>query len=664
MSSILFFLFVCSLVGPLVAGLLAITAKKDGAGQQLVQYVFAASAAAGLLFAGHLIWSSLVQGAAPLAVILPWLDGFQMTLDGWAGFFLLLVNGGVLLASLFAVKYLPHYASEYSLSSLNVASALFIFGMQATILSSSVLAFLCFWEVMSLSAYFLVIADRKEDSLRAGLLYLIMTHLGFACLLVGMFTLAQGNPSITIAGLALQASTLPMSQLGIAFFFLLAGFGSKAGLVPLHQWLPYAHPQAPSNSSALMSGVMLKVALYGFLRFVVLLFPGVPTAWAMVVLFVGLLSAFFGVLHASVENDLKRLLAWSSIENMGIVFAAIGLALIFRSHGLSMAPLLVVALLHSLNHAIFKSGLFLSAGSIISEIHTRNLNHLGGLAQAWPGLSKWFLGLVFAAAALPPFGTFYGEWLLLQNVAGSMSAFPLQIRIVFVCVLAVMGLVGGLAIFTFVNVFSAIFLGRPRSEHAGHVKALPTLLVMPAAVCAIASLVVGLFVSPITHLLNQLVVMQQSSTVSLSLQTAGGMVNPLSLLLALIIIGAGVMFVRRFSMNNAIRETGTWDCGQPITPRMEYTPSGFSAPVRFFFRSLLLSRNRMHTEQVVPGNKWIVSRKLEWSTHSVWEEFFYRPIIKTVMRISERTKRLQSGIVQFYLLLILVTLVIVLVVAL
>lgn len=647
------------LVGPLAAGVVALFGGNKNASNKIVQSLFALSSAAGFGAAAMILFGLLTGPFQPTAFSIAGIP-FVAVVDAWSAFFLALINLGVFLASVFALGYLPKYAKVYSFPTLNFASALFIVGMQAAVLAGSVFAFLLFWEVMSIAAYFLVIADRENASLSAGFIYFVMTHLGVACLLAGFLLLAHGNPMASFASLHAIAAGLPMPTLALAFFFIFAGFGSKAGLVPLHIWLPRAHPQAPSHSSALMSGVMLKVAVYGFLRVALFVFPPIPVAWAAVVVVVGLLSAFYGVLSAAVESDLKRLLAWSSVENLGLIFAMIGMGFAFNALKMDGAPFFVAALLHALNHAIFKSGLFLSAGAIISETHTRDLDEMGGLAKAWPMFSGAFLALVFAAAALPPLGTFYGEWIFLQGLASGILAAPKNIGFLLGIVMSVTALVGGLAIFTFAKTFSAIFLSKPRSEHAAHVKPLGRLLVLPVALAALASAAIGLFAGQLIGPLGAMVRLPTDG-LGIRLLVDGSQIVPVAVFLPLIVIALFLMVVTRFCTNRqSIRVTDTWDCGQPITARMEYTATGFAAPIRFFFRSILLSRNALVAERVSPGNPWILRRKLEWSTQSLWEKWIYAPIAKAIVSIATAIKRLQSGVIQFYILLILVTLAIVL----
>ncbi|QQG37792.1 MAG: hypothetical protein HYS26_04180 [Candidatus Kaiserbacteria bacterium] len=647
-------LFLFALATPAFAALLGLLLRRVSWSNTLTQVLFALSGLVGLgavallaleMFAGSL--SSLQIGG--LGVLQPL--GVP---------FLGIIYAGVLLTSFYSIAALAKYKEIYVLPWLNVASALFLIGMQAVVLAPSVLTFLLAWELMSIAAYFLVIADRTEDSLRAGFLYFVMTHLGFLALAAGLLILSGGNPLLSWAELAQGAATLGALPLSLAFALLFAGFGSKAGLVPLHQWLPYAHPQAPSGSSALLSGVMLKVAVFGFLQSLTF-FPSLLFPWMLVVLLLGLVSAFFGALHAAVENDAKRLLAWSSIENMGLIFA--GIALYFLTSGTAalapLAPLFALfVMLHILNHFLFKSGLFMAAGVIQSATHTRDLDSLGGLARRWPLFSGVVLALSLAAAALPPLGTFFGEWALVQALALGLGAGDPASRFTALLVLSSVALVGGLAIFAFVKFFSLVFLGRARTEAAEHAGALSWILATPVAICALLSLGVGLVAFP---LISGIPVGKLFGAEVVVAPGAG--IDPTLVALILAAPALALWLITRV-LRTKIRITDTWDCGAPLTPRMQYTSTGFAAPIRFFFRTLLGARREIITTPVVASNPWVTKKHLDWQIHSIWEVWLYKPLGHGIVRVAHSVRRLQSGVVQFYLLLVLLTLILTLFIAL
>ncbi|TSC85520.1 MAG: hypothetical protein G01um10148_906 [Parcubacteria group bacterium Gr01-1014_8] len=642
--------FVASLILPLVAGVAALLLLRTKAGHMLTQLVFALGGLSGV------VGATLFYASDGASTVVFHTALFSLVVGTLSVFFLGIISVGVLLTSLYALEGLRRYKSVYSLPWLAVASAFFIFGMQATVMASSVAGFLVAWELMSVAAYFLVIADGTEESLHAGFSFFIMAHIGFASLVAGFLLLSAGNPFAEWPEVALAAKTMTPATLSVAFSLLFIGFGSKAGLAPLHQWLPMAHPQAPSHASALLSGVMLKVALFGFIQSL-FLFPSVPLSWGVVVLVVGLVSAFFGVLHAVVESDMKRVLAWSSIENMGLIFSGVGAAMILRTLPYEAGPVLASSIaifvaLHIINHFLFKSGLFMAAGVIVSEVHSRDMDIMGGLAQKWPIFSGVFLALALAAAALPPFGTFFGEWMYLQSLALALVGLPLPLSVVAGLVLAAVALVSGLAIVAFVKMFSSVFLGRARNEHAEHVGMMPMSLMWPPMVCAILSIVAGVLAFPFfsSHFMDGASIMQDVVIVQ------GASMN--AWILWALIAGLAIiaLLLARF-LRVPVRITDTWDCGQPLTSRMEYTATGFSAPFRFFFRAFLVSRKEMIVTPISSENPWIANRRLEWSITSTWERLFYRPVGQALLRFAEYARKFQSGVVQMYLLFVVIALV-------
>ncbi len=643
-------LFISALGLTAVGAPLALLTARAGWGNLLTQLIFILAGILGLV-ASAFYFNAYAHGAVQALTIPP---GFLIT--PLSAFFASIVYAGMVLTSIYSIGALERYRDVYSLPWLNAASAAFLIGMQVVVFAPTALIFLIAWELMSIAGYFLVIADTKPESLRAGFLYFIMTHIGFLALVAGFLILSGGAPSLAWSEITTHAAGLGFPALSVAFALLFIGFGSKAGLVPLHQWLPYAHPQAPSGSSALLSGVMLKIAVFGFLQ-AILLFPFVALPWSYTIIGIGLLSAFFGVVHAAVENDAKRLLAWSSIENMGLIFSGIGMFLLARTLGEPaqfLVPLFMLfVLMHILNHFAFKSGLFMAAGVIQAQTHTRDLDALGGLAQKWPFFSFLVLALSLAAAALPPLGTFFGEWAYLQALALGLSSLPPVYAAAAAIALGIIGLVGGLAVFSFIKFFSAIFLGRARSRAPEHVGTIPLSMAAPIALAALLSLLIGLVAFP---------ALKSALPEVAAAPVPQGMTIIASWPVVALLVFAGILawLVWRFAGDRRVRVTGTWDCGSPLTPRMEYTATGFAAPIRFFFRPLIQSKRHLVSTAVSAGNPWITEKKLEWNVGSIWEAWLYEPLGRGVFALAFFVRRLQTGVVQFYLVLVVATLFIVL----
>ncbi|MBI2474046.1 hypothetical protein HYV70_05850 [Candidatus Uhrbacteria bacterium] len=581
-----------------------------------------------------------------------------LTLDFFSALFFALVCIISVLCAIYSLSYLASMRDTYNLSVVDALVAAFVLGMQLVLLSQTPLAFLFGWEVMSITSFFLVMSDRTQTSIRAAVVYLIMTHLGAAAILAGFMLLAGGNPFSTFNDLSLIAGQASHTILLSAFGLFLFGFGSKAGLVPFHIWLPEAHPAAPSHVSALMSGVMLKIALYGFLRVLLFILPPISSAAYLMIVFLGLLSAIFGVLYAVVEKDFKKTLAFSSIENIGLMFTMVGTAFYLKSQGLiPLSELLLnTCLFFAVGHALFKSGLFLVSGAIIHSVHSRSLEMMGGLAKRMPILSVSLCVLILAAAALPPFGPFFAEWVFLQSLVIGVTLASPFVKGILIGTLVITTLVGGLAIFAMVKLFAISMLGEPRTPQAQSAHDPSWLILFPIIALSILVVVLGLFSPRILSLME--IQSPVSFFVSMTSLSAGlGSIKPFFIGLFLVLCVIGVWLFRRvFTDVKNERLFHSWDCGQPIDASMEYTATAFSAPIRFFFRSLLGIRKSIEVHPLCEGNSWIAKRTITLHLRSIWMDFGYTPLGKVLIEINERVKKIQNGNIRFYLFLLLLTL--------
>ena len=661
------YLLFASLGLTLIAGIFGLFGKNSKTFNTIVGAINMLGAALGAYGAGaFLFWQDRGLFGASMVPVLdlarffPFLPAHALSVDLLAAYFLLLVNVGVFLAAWFSISYLPRETHKYRFPWLHMATALFVFGMQLTLISGTPLLFLFAWEVMSFAAYFLVIADRTNESIKAGFSYVIMTQLGAACLIAGFAIVSGGNMN----ALFLQLPPVAGAAATVGLILLMIGFAAKAGIFPFHEWLPAAHPQAPSSASALMSGVMLKVALYGLLRtFETVAHFSIPLPVIFVFLALTLFTAFYGALMAAVESDLKRALAWSSVENMGLMFSmAAMVALFFSLGGGGAAGAVWIALLiFAFCHMLFKSGLFMAAGALISQTHTRDLDLMGGLAKKWPLFSGIFLALGLCAAALPPAGTFYGEWIFMTAVASSIGAGAV-LGLILTIVISVFALAAGLAAFAMVKIFAGAFLAKPRSEHAAKVGAMPLALYASPLVAGALCIALGI---ALPHFLRGVFPNAEGAMfVGSSLLVGGISFSPLVVVLSLIAVILAVFLLRSVFGSRQRRLTDTWDCGSPLTSRMEYTATAFAAPPRFFFRLFTLPWKKLSAEPVSPDNRWIVKMKLELGSRSIAETFIYRPVGRVIDVFAGRVKRLQNGVVQFYLALIFVALVVTLIIAL
>ena len=587
-------------------------------------------------------------------------------LDRLSAFFLLLLHLVTVMVSWFGARYTEDERTVYPLRVVLPLTSVFVGAMQGVLLSTGVASFVLFWEAMSLASFFLVMADGEEASRRAALLYLAVAQFGAGALMVGLGLLSGGNLFATISQLPALSSTLTPGLSSFAVLLVLFAFGSKAGVAPLHAWLPEAHPRAPSHVSALMSGVMLKVAIYGLVRFTSVCWPHLDGGWGLGLIALGLGGAGMAAMTANIARDVKRVLAWSSVENIGLIVTMFGFSILLRSRGQhALADTVLAAMfIHAFAHALFKAGLFLGAGALLHQTHTGKIESLGGLAARMPRLSSAMLVLALAACALPPTGTFVAEWQWLQTAIVSLWTRQPAVTVTAVVVIVGTGFVAGLAAFAMVRLFAFVFLAEPRSEEAHHAQEPDAGLWKPVAVLAGAVLLVG-FVSPWLSFILPVAPAPLMAGVAPSGAPVPGPGVPAALGLALVAVGAaGVWVVRKWSGPGRVRRYHTWDCGQPIDATMEYTATAFSAPVRFFLRDLMRAEKHVTFHPVVPGNRWIRAGRMEFrSAEGVLERLYY-PVAALIEGVGERLRRLQNGVIQFYIALILATLLLTLWVAL
>jgi hydrogenase-4 component B len=602
-----------------------------------------------------------LPAVATLPLGIPWL-GAHFRLDALAAFFLAVVNLGAAVASLFALGYGRH---EHDPRRVLPFYPAFLAGMSVVVLADDAFTFLVSWEFMSLSSWALVMAHhRVGDNIRAGYVYLIMASFGTLALLLTFGLLAGPDGGYAFADMR---GGHVSAGLGAAILVLaLVGAGSKAGLVPLHVWLPLAHPAAPSHVSALMSGVMTKVAIYGFIR-VVFDLLGPPTWQAsVVVLFLGSITAVLGILYAMMEKDLKRLLAYSTIENIGIIFASLGLALGFQANGLKLAAALAftAALFHVLNHSFFKSLLFFGAGAVLTSTGERDMDKLGGLIHRLPFTSFAVLVGCVAISALPPFNGFVSEWLMFQAVLQSPELPQWALKIMVPAVGAMLALAAALAAACFVKFFGVTFLGRPRSEaaeEAGEVdRASLAAMFVLAALCLLAGILPGPVIDALAPVSIEILggrMPIQADEAWLSIVPIAESKSSYNGLLVMVFItlsaSLAVYFIHRFA-SRALRRGPAWGCGfTDPTTAAQYSGVSFAQPIRRVFGTVFDARD--HVEMPAPGDTRPARLRIE--LHDLIWEGMYQPIAVAVAFSSERLNRLQFLTIRQYLSLVFVTLV-------
>ncbi len=593
-----------------------------------------------------------------LSVVSGYILGISFQIDTLSAIFLFIIGICSFLAHIYSLSYLREN-HHYNVPVLLFFTALFIFGMEMVVIMTSPISFLFAWEIMSISSFFLILADREKASVQAALLYITMTQMSAMAIMAGFFT--SGLSVFHDFSTVISATSLLLS---FSFFFF--GFGLKAGLVPLHIWLPAAHPQAPSHISALLSGVMLKMAVYAFLRFLFLLQPDLPEYFGAIVLFIGLLSALFGVLFASIEKDFKKLLAFSSTENLGIIFAMIGAGILTtKTLGFGLQnPFFALAVFQSVVHAIMKSGLFLVAGVVVEMAHSRSLEVMGGIAKKFPLFAGWFLLLTLSASALPPFGAFFGEWIFIQNILSVLGDLSPLSQVLFFFTIPTIAIVGGLALYTMAKLFGISMLGVARTNFLETAKCPDSFLGVPISIFAIMSLFLGIFAS---QFLSFFQLPAGSTNATFALQKFIGGHSSLTLLFIFILLGVVLLvllLVRRTFGNVTERVSDTWNCGHPYQPQMQFTATALSAPLRFFFRPLLWVKKTLVKIHLLENNPWIVRYSCFITECSLWDICFYQPVRKFFFWFSAQVARIQNGVVQFYLSLIFITLILALIIAL
>ena len=622
----------------------------------ITRFIFPAAALGSLLLAAAAVVS--LVGAANVAVLpigLPLLP-FHLRLDALSAFFMLLLGAASIGISLYSAGYFRDMPGN-TLGLLCFEYHVFLVGMALVFIADDAYMFMVAWETMALSSYFLVTTDHHiAETRRAGFLYLLIAHIGAIAILMAFGVMQNGvHGDYTFA--SMRQSELTAFWSSVVFLLALFGFGAKAGILPLHAWLPEAHPAAPSPVSAMMSGIMLKTAIYGILRVSFDLLHVQLWWWGATALVIGLITALFGVLFASVQTDMKRLLAYSSIENIGIIMVGIGLTIIFHTfHKDELAALaLTAALYHSLNHAFMKSLLFLGTGSVLHATGERNLGKLGGLIQHMPKLALLVLIGALALAGLPPLNGFVSEWLLLQAFLLSPGLPNTYLNMLVPIAAAALALATALAAYVMVKFYGIIFLGRPREanlvEHAHDVGIWEWLGLAWLAVGCIA---LGIFpVYFITHIdfVTQMLMGHDLGTATqhgwmwlTPIESERASYNPLILFGAIV---TGVMFtlylVKKF-YHGRIRRSAPWDCGFPEqTARMQDTAEGFGQPIRQIFDMFFGVIREVPTPFDKKPHYHGETRDLLW-------DWCYVPIAVLTEKISALIGKLQHGRINIYLL--------------
>ena len=653
-------LVVTAIVAWLALGLLGLVRSRHL--PYVSRVLFPAGGAVGLALAAVAV---AAIGAPPQAMVLPLgLPDlpFHLRIDALSAFFLALLGATGAAVSVYSAGYFR--ASDGASPGLVCLEYhAFLAAMALVLVADDAYVFMVAWETMALASYFLVTTEHRIPEIRrAGFLYLTIAHIGAIAILLCFGVLQGGGGDYTFD--AMRTIALPGAWPSVAFFLALVGFGAKAGLLPLHVWLPEAHPAAPSPVSALMSAVMLKTAIYGLLRVTFDLMHAQLWWWGVVALTVGLVTALFGVVFAAVQTDMKRLLAYSSIENIGIIVAGIGLAILFRAYAkpLLAAIALTAVLYHALNHAFFKSLLFLATGSVLHATKERNLGRLGGLIHRMPWVAWLALVGTLAIAGLPPLNGFVSEWLLLQSFLFTGELPNPYLRMLVPVFAAGVVLVAALAGYVMVKFFGIIFLGRPREEKLAQARDADGLERLGLAWLTAGCLLLGLFPVAVLEVIDPITVAMVGKGLAQSGRAGDWlMLAPVSaerasyspllfFLLTLSIVLVAFVLVRRF-YHGRVRRAAPWDCGFPLqTARMQDTAEGFGQPIRQIFEPFF----RMHRDLPSPFD---TAPRYKVTVEDPMWAWVYLRIASVTEAASRMVGLLQRGRISIYLLYSFLTLV-------
>ncbi|OGW21057.1 MAG: hydrogenase 4 subunit B [Nitrospirae bacterium GWB2_47_37] len=646
----------------------------------LIRVSFILSALASFMATASGIWT--VKNGITEKIILP--IGlpdlpFHLRLDALSGFFMTVIGLLSFFVSIYSIGYVKGFIGRRPVTRLVVFYCLFIAGMFMVTLADDALFFLVSWEIMAAASYFLVMfEDEKVENRRAAFLYMVVAHVGAIAILLSFGVMAGLSAGFeSFSGFtfdAMRQAQFPVEWATVAFLLAFFGFAAKAGVIPLHVWLPEAHPVAPSNISALMSGVMLKTAIYGIVRVTFDLLRVFPWWWGAIVLTLGLVSAIMGVLYALMQHDLKKLLAYHSVENIGIILIGIGLAMIFTSFKMPMmaALALIAGLYHTLNHAMFKGLLFMGAGAVLHATHERNMEKMGGLIRRMPWTAVFFLVGCISISALPPFNGFVSEWLTFQAFLLSPSM-PNQImKLLMPMGAALLALTGALAAACFVKVFGVVFLGHSRGHHNQNIHEVDWSMragMMMASLTCLALGVLPTFFIEWTDVLSESLVGAKLSASA----AAGGWLwlTPIAperasysgIIVFLGILAAyGIVYVVLHVNPGKIHRGAIWDCGfEKLTPRMQYNATSFAMPIRRIFGFLFLIKEDV---QIKKAPHPAFPKRLHYFLR-VRDRFWfwiYMPFTAAVFWIARKAGRFQQGRIQTYLIYSFLTLIVLLLV--
>lgn len=596
---------------------------------------------------------------------------FVVRLDSLAAFMVIVISLLVTVSALYSLNYVQEYLGRGAWS-MGFFLNLFIASMVALVVMDNAFWFIILFEMMSLASWFLVIADQDDKSIRAGLLYFFIAHAGSVLIMIAFFLMWRESGSLDFD--SFRQLSLSPAMASVVFLLGFFGFGAKAGMLPLHSWLPQAHPAAPSHASALMSGVMVKIGIFGIIKVGIDLLGATQGWWGIVVLGFGAVSSVLGVMYALAEHDIKRLLAWHTVENIGIILMGVGVAMVGMANDMPVLATigLLGAIYHLLNHAVFKGLLFLGAGAVIYRIHTRDMEKMGGLAKLMPLTATAFLIGCMAISALPPLNGFVSEWYTYQSLFSMSHDGTFIMKISGPVAIVMLAITGALAAMCFVKVYGVSFCGGARSEAATHAREVPWTMTAAMLILAVMCVLLGVGASVIAPVLAKVAMTLTAGTDVTVAQgamlvpdsAAQAMISPAMtflLLLALPLIPFIIYLVFKGKQMSFRRKGDAWACGYAWERDMSVSAGGFTQPLRSMFAPLYRMRKQLDPSARL-AHVLDVTKAGAGKVEPFWDERIIYPLVRGINRFAKRIQCLQGGDFRLYCLYVVAALVVLLVV--
>ncbi|WP_029010110.1 hydrogenase 4 subunit B [Azospirillum halopraeferens] len=595
---------------------------------------------------------------------------FVLRFDALAAFMVLVISLISLVTSIYSLAYVREYSGR-GVGAMGFFMNLFIASMMLVVVVDNAFWFLIFFEMMTLASYFLVIFDRDEKSVSAGFLYFLVAHAGSVAIMAAFFILAAHAGSFDFE--AFRHTSLSPGAASVVFLLGFLGFGAKAGMIPLHIWLPSAHPAAPSHASALMSGVMIKIGVFGIIKVGVDLLGGGIAWWGLLVLACGAVSSVLGVIYALAEHDIKKLLAYHSVENIGIILMGVGVGMVGVATEQPAVAVLgfLAGLYHLLNHAVFKGLLFLGAGAVISRMHTKDMEEMGGLARRMPWTAAAFLTGALAISAIPPLNGFVSEWFAYQALFSAALGGSFGVKLLAPVAAVALALTGALAVMCFVKAYGVTFTGQPRSAHAAHATEVPKEMLAGMGVLAGLCVLLGLgapVVAPVIGRVAAAVAGQGQLALAHGTLVAPGSLDQAALstplvavlLLGLLTLPLAIVGYFKGRRSAGRRTEGAWHCGYAEDPHMAATAGSFAASMKVNFRPLYRVRTVLNhgSEALDAGLRWTTA--MATRVEPTWDAGIVAPVTRGVQAVGQQVQRIQQGDFRVYCLYIVAALVVLL----